>query len=309
MALLGVLFATLWVVVTQPFIFPADIHLSSKADPSILEQHVRILSETLPGRSYDIRDLAPSRDYLLEQLSRYGDAKLQTFDVKGIQYSNVTLTLGKDARPSIVIGAHYDTYGGLPGADDNASGVAGLLELARLVSESDRQIDVELVAYVLEEPPYFNTDHMGSYQHAASIRGDVELMISLEMIGYFRDEPASQAYPVPWLKHFYSSSGNFIAIVGRLEEISAVRTIKSAFSNAVALPVHSLTFLAVLPGMTFSDHASYWDHGINAVMITDTAFERNPNYHTPDDTADALDYSRMADVVTGTFAALIALQQ
>ena len=304
---LAVFAGGLWAVITQPFTLPSNISLSIEADASRLERHVRMLAAELAQRSDDAAALEVSRDYIFEQLSHYGEPQLQTFDVKGIEYSNVVLKLGSERQPPIVVGAHYDSYNGLPGADDNASGVAGLLELARLISESNNRLDVELVAFALEEPPYFHTQDMGSAHHAASTSGDVELMICLEMIGYFRDAPGSQTYPLRWLKHLYSSRGDFIAIVGRLSEISAVRTIKSAFSATVDLPTRSLNFLPIVPGMGLSDHSSYWARDINAVMITDTAFQRNPNYHTLDDTPDTLDYSRMANVVTGTFAALLAL--
>ena len=304
-----IVFVGFWAILTQPFT-KRDLSSSvMRAKDTLLEKHVRMLAEELPGRSDDPRALDRARDYILEEFSRYGDPELQTFVIKGIEYSNVILKFGSPQPPKLVVGAHYDSFDGLPGADDNASGVAGLLELARLLSELPEALNVELVAFALEEPPYFGTEHMGSYHHAAATGRQVKLMICLEMIGYFRDEPGSQSYPLPALGYLYSDRGDFIALIGRLSEIPAVRTLKREFSASVELPIHSLTFFPIVPGVGLSDHHNYWRQGINAVMITDTAFQRNPHYHTAHDLPDTLDYKRMADVVTGTLAGVIALHR
>ncbi len=174
-----------------------------------------------------------------------------------------------------------------------------------MLAAASPSIAVELVAYALEEPPYFGTQDMGSYHHAA--RSGAELAIVLESIGYFRDQPASQHYPVPLLRHVYSDRGDFIALIGRFREIPVVRTMKSAFLAAADIPTHSLTFAPIVPGVTLSDHSNYWARGGRAVMVTDTAFARNPYYHTRDDTPEKLDYARMAEVVNGVYASLFAL--
>lgn len=276
-----------------------------KASSGALESHVRMLAETLPGRGDDASMLRVAADYIHAEFQKHGHPAFQTFEVFGAEYRNVLLPFDKGASRSIVVGAHYDTYAGLPGADDNASGVAALLELARLLGRASPNINVELVAYALEEPPYFGTRAMGSRRHASSAKA--ELAIVLEMIGYFRDEPGSQHYPLPFLRHLYSDRGNFIALIGRFREIPAVRTMKSAFLGAADIPVYSLTFPPIIPAVTLSDHSSYWAAGAKAVMITDTAFARNPHYHSRDDTPETLDYVRMAEVVNGLYASLFAL--
>jgi Zn-dependent M28 family amino/carboxypeptidase len=220
-----------------------------------------------------------------------------------------------------VIGAHYDSHGDAiggskhprghtpethtPGADDNASGVAGLLELARLLGRSAQSRTIELVAYTLEEPPHFRTEHMGSAWHARSLRAanrDVELMLSLEMIGYFSDEPGSQGYPFPAMSHLYSDRGNFIAIVGKMSDFGATRRVKALMAGATSLPVHSINAPPLLQGVDFSDHLSYWLEGFPALMVTDTSFMRNHHYHQASDTYEKLDYRRMAMVVQGVYA-------
>jgi len=166
------------------------------------------------------------------------------------------------------------------------------------------------VAYTLEEPPYYATPHMGSAVHAASLaqeRVEVRAMISIEMIGYFSDAPRSQDFPASILKLVYPTTGNFIAVVGKLGQGGLVRQVKRAMRGASPLPVESISAPAFVPGIDFSDHRNYWKHGYEAVMITDTSFYRNRNYHTMGDTPDTLDYRRMAQVVVGIDAAVRAL--
>ncbi len=166
------------------------------------------------------------------------------------------------------------------------------------------------MAFALEEPPFFATPDMGSFHHAARLkeRGeDITVMIALEMIGYFSDEPGSQEFPLALLRWVYPRRGNFIAVVGRWGQARVVRDVKAGMKGATDLPVYSITAPRAVQGVDFSDHRSYWRHGMRAVMITDTAFFRNPGYHGPGDTADTLDYRRMAQVVTSVFAALETL--
>ena len=219
---------------------------------------------------------------------------------------------GPQTKERVVIGAHYDSAGPLPGADDNASGVAGLIELAHLLGRAPKaslNTSVELVAYTLEEPPFFATQHMGSAVHAASLkqqRVPVRLMLSLEMIGYFTDAPNSQRYPVAAMKLTYPSVGNFIAVVGKIGQGATVQRIKEAMQSASSLPVQFLNAPSSLPGVDLSDHRNYWNAGYEAAMITDTSFYRNPSYHTAQDTPDTLDYQRMALVVEGIYAVALA---
>lgn len=307
-ALLLVLFS-LWFTVTQP-VWVSDKTTQSAqpaADPETLRSHVVMLSETLPARVGMEKQLQPTVDWLEKQLSQYGDVQFQTYEAEKQQFHNLILEFGPDTGKTLVIGAHYDTHDGLPGADDNASGVAGLLELARLLSTTPLQRRVTLVAYTLEEHVFYATPFMGSYVHAKMLRDkntDVDLMISLEMIGYFSDEPGSQLFPVSWLKYFYSDRGDFISVIGNLSNMAAVRTVKSSFLRSAGddLPVYSLNApLALVPGIDSSDHRNFWIMDYPAVMVTDTAYNRNLAYHTPQDTADRLDYNKMAGVVKATY--------
>jgi len=281
----------------------------ASVDPKRLVAHVRFLSEDCAPRAYDRREnLAKAAAYIRQQFTeKGGDVSKQVYDVNGLTYENVILTLpGKDPA-RIIVGAHYDAFGNTPGADDNASAVAGLIELARLLADIELQHTVELVAYCTEEPPFFGTDDMGSARHAALLRQqrvDVRAMIALEMIGYFTNEKGSQQYPMRLLHLFYPSRGNFIGIVGNTKQRWLTREMKRLMRGTTDLPVYSVSIPSFVPGVDFSDHRSYWEQGFPAVMITDTAFYRNKMYHADGDTADRLDYDRMAKVVVGVFEAV-----
>ena len=304
--LLALLLAGLASCVTQPgvrAIASPDVSINAAA----LERHVRMLSTTLHPRSHEhAANLDAAADYVLAEFTAAGArTAVQSFEVDGRSYRNVIARFGPASGPVLVIGAHYDSSGDTPGADDNASGVAGLIELARALTAKPPPQAVELVAYTLEEPPFFRTDDMGSFRHAQALterKREVRLMLSLEMIGYFRDTPDSQRYPVGLLELLYPDEGNFIALVGGYQDFGAMRRVKGLFKGASALPATSINAPSLVQGVDFSDHASYWRFDIPAIMVTDTAFLRNPNYHEPTDTADTLDYARMAKVVRGVYA-------
>jgi len=292
--------------VTQPLVQRIESREAS-VDAAALERHVRTLAVTFHPRSVDnLPNLERAADYVLEQLRATGaETAEQIVEADGKQFRNLIARFGPRDGPLIVIGAHYDSCGDTPGADDNASGVAGLLELARLLAQSAPKHAVELVAYTLEEPPYFRTDSMGSVWHARELRRtnrEVRLMLSLEMIGFYSDAPNSQAYPVAALKLLYPDRGDFIGIVAPLGDFSATRRVKGLFRGASDLPVVSINAPPALQGIDFSDHASYWRFGMPAMMITDTSFFRNRNYHEAGDTPDTLDYARMAKVVRAVHA-------
>jgi Zn-dependent M28 family amino/carboxypeptidase len=287
---------------------------SLPVDPRRLEAHVRMLSETLAprdaGHPENLDRVAAHIHGAFEQAG--GRVADQPYRVGATTYRNVVADFGPASKERIVVGAHYDTAGPYPGADDNASGVAGLIELAGLLAGSDPPLTVELVAYTLEEPPYFRSEQMGSAVHAKSLKAagvKLRAMLSLEMIGYFTDAPDSQSFPAPGLSLLYPTTGNFIAVVGKLGQGSLVGQIRRAMAEATELPVHSIAAPRFLTGVDFSDHVSYWEAGYPAAMITDTAFYRNPNYHTRTDTAETLDYRRMAQVVAGVFAAVRELSR
>ena len=192
------------------------------------------------------------------------------------------------------------------------SGVAALIEIAKLLSKNQPKLNkrVQLAFYSLEEPPYFRTDAMGSYVHAKSLKDsnqDVSLMISLDMIGYFSDEINSQKFPFPIMDKIYSDKGNYIALVGNLSNMLPIRKVKTSFISASDLPVYSINAPTIVPGIDFSDHLNFWHFGFPAVMVTDTSFNRNIHYHTILDTAEKLDYQKMAEVTKGVYQAVIDL--
>ncbi|MEJ2157735.1 MAG: M28 family peptidase [Desulfobacteraceae bacterium] len=308
LSLLVVMMVGSWVLLTRPILSRggAAENLGIKVDPVRLRRHVDQLSVVLMPRSYEnLENLSRVADYIASEFTAAGAAvRLQPFKAQGNEYRNVIAEFGPESEAVIVVGAHYDSAGALPAADDNASGIAGLIELARLVAVLTPGYRIMLVAFCLEEPPFFNTVQMGSAVFARSLVDagkKVRIMIALEMIGYFSDAPGSQAYPIPLLKLFYPTKGNFIAVVDQLFSGRA-REMKKIMRANSRIPVHSINAPAAIPGIDLSDHKSFWDQGYPAVMITDTAFFRNTAYHTAADTADRLDYARMAQVVRGVFA-------
>jgi len=309
-------------VVTQPFVQPV-VSQPPAVDPARLQAHVKHLSVDLYPRSHDqLRNLDLAADYIHQEFKASGGTvSVQDVVVQGVKYKNIVARYGPASGPLLVIGAHYDSHGDThrgaasprgytpdthtPGADDNASGVAGLIELAHLLGRTPQHRSIELVAYTLEEPPHFRTEHMGSAWHARSLRAsgrDVELMLSLEMIGTFSDEPGSQHYPVPGMAHLYSNRGNFIALVSKLSDFGAMRRVKGVMAGATDLPVYSINAPLLIQGIDFSDHMNYWNQGYPAIMVTDTSFMRNKHYHLASDTHEKLDYQRMAKVVQGVHA-------
>lgn len=277
-----------------------------------LSSTVRYLSETVGQRSYrDIDKLNKSADYIEEKFRSYGcSTKRHVFIYSGNTYYNIICDI-KGTKSSnnaiIVIGAHYDTAIGTPGADDNASGVAGLLELARLTSKHPLKHPVQFVAFSLEEPLVSAVRHLGSHLYAKKLKqegANIYSMISLEMIGYFSDKKSSQHYPLPFFKLFYPDKGNFICFVGDIKSKKFTKKIEDNFKASSALPVETLSTVSIVPGVDFSDHKSFWDVGYHAFMITDTAFYRNKNYHKEGDTALTLDYDRMTELIKGLYKAL-----
>lgn len=306
--LLLLIWCTAVIVMVQPVLFHAS-RAEITATPEILKRDVKILSEDFQPRDHrHTENLDRCAAYIRAELEKTGArVEEQEYRVAGKTYRNVLARFGTKGGPLTVVGAHYDACGETPGADDNASAVAGLLELARMLGRHPLPGDFELVAYTLEEPPYFRTPAMGSAVHATSLRHrgvEVRGVVVLEMIGFFDDGWFSQGYPFPLLRAFYPSRGNFIAVVGRLDQRRFTRDIKAGMKGATPLPVWSINAPASLPGLDYSDHFNYWNQGWNAVMVTDTSFYRNKEYHEAGDTWNRLDFSRMAHVVTGVYEAL-----
>ncbi len=286
-------------------------------DKERLRKDVETLAAIEPPRNArNAASLDASAEYIFDEFGKTGGRlEVQKFMRDGKECKNVICSFGPEGGERIVVGAHYDVEGDQPGADDNASGVAGLLELGRLVRELRPELPLrtDLVAYTLEEgqfPRHPIARHYGSYIHARSLaRAGIALraMICLEMIGYFSDAPRSQKYPVPFMRWFYPDKGNFIAVIGKWGQGSLVRKVQRSLAGASKVPVESLTTTSCIPGVSFSDHQSYWAFGYPAVMITDTAFYRNRNYHRPGDRPDTLDYDRMAEVVKGLYGTVIGM--
>lgn len=252
--------------------------------------------------------LAAVEHYLEAQLTQIGGPpRRQPFDSPYGPISNLEITLGNaHSRRVVVVGAHYDSVQGAPGADDNASGVAAALELARVINTAPGGWPASAPAlkfafFVNEEEPFFRTAHMGSLVYATDARErgwEVQAMFSLETLGYYRDDPGSQRYPWPFA-YFYPDRGNFLAFVGDLRSRDLVRRSIAAFRSVARFPSEGVAAPRAVPGVEWSDHWAFWEQGWPAVMITDTAFNRNPNYHSSTDTPDTLDYDRLARVVHG----------
>lgn len=306
-------FTTLVLAITNPTLGVKQTSVSEEVVPDSLQEHVLALSGTTQYRNYlNLAALNESIDYIDNHLTAWGyEAQLQSYLVQGETYSNVVCSYGDYGDPVLIIGAHYDVCEDQPGADDNASGVAGLLEIARLLRAEQPELDyrIEMVFYTLEEPPFFRTEQMGSAVHAKSLHEsgqEVLGMICLEMIGYFNEEKKTQEYPIGLLKLFYPSTADYIAVVGKMGQGGTVRTVKRAMKKTCDVTVKSINAPSWVTGIDFSDHLNYWKYGYKAVMVTNTAFYRNDQYHLPGDTPDRLNYEMMAEVVEGVYNAAVA---
>ena len=278
-----------------------------RADPEHLKSIVKHLALSIGPRPYSRpKVLEAARDYIRQKLEASGlKTSLQGFRYRNNLYWNILLAqdnpLSTDYGPEgvIVVGAHYDTVSRSPGADDNASGIAGLIELSRLLGK-DLPKNLILVAFCLEEPPCYRTQNMGSYKFAHFLRKKntrVNGMICIEMIGYFVDTPRSQQFPLPFMNKVYPDKGNFIGLVGNLKSRGFTERVKASFLKEGSIPVESLNAPFLVIGVDLSDHWSFYKFGYDAVMVTDTAFYRNPHYHRPTDLPETLDYEKMAGVV------------
>ncbi len=298
-------FVLLWVTLARP-VFPGgnvSSPISGTVKPELLKVHVTALSQKFFPRDHNHpENLNRVADYIRMSFMATGTSvEDQPFEVNGLEYRNIVASYGPDSEEIIVVGAHYDAYDEFPGADDNASAVAGLIEIGRILGANPPASRVVLVAFTLEEPPYFATDNMGSAVYAKSLKDKgitVKLMICLEMIGYYSDEPGSQLSPSPIMKLFYPSEGNFIAVVDEVFSSQGGR-MKKWMKPRMDLPVYSINAPVFIPGIDFSDHRNFWRYQFPAVMVTDTAFFRNTAYHTENDTSDRLDYRKMAEVTEG----------
>jgi Peptidase family M28 len=275
-----------------------------------LARHVERLAGEIGERNlFKYRELRAAARYVERELgavrnparAEHYTVTSQEFDVQGQAVRNVEAELKGDLRPEeiVVIGAHYDSVTGCPGADDNATGVAALLELARKTAGLPRGRTLRFVAFVNEEPPYFQTLDMGSLRYArrARERGErIAAMISIESIGFYTDAANSQQYPFPF-NLFYPTTGNFIAFVANVRSRALLHQTMRDFRRHARLPSEGAAAPAWIEGVGWSDHWAFWQQGYPAIMITDTALFRYPHYHTTRDTPDKIDYTRMTHLV------------
>ena len=283
-----------------PAIDDAD-HATAKR----LEAHVTELCRNPAGRNFiEKKALDAARKYIAWQFESSGyQVKFHEYQLNGDTVANIEVELTGTLNPKqiIIVGAHYDTVPGAPGANDNGSGVAAILELADRFKDKSFRHTVRFLAFVNEEPPNFMTGNMGSYVYAKKAAKDKEniiAMFSLETIGYFSDETGSQQYP-PFFNLFYPKKGNFIAFVSNLSSRGLVTKSIRSFRAHSTFPSEGIAAPAFIPGISWSDHWSFWKHGYPAIMITDTAPYRYPAYHTSEDTPEKLDYEKMVYVIKG----------
>lgn len=279
---------------------PADAKLADE-----LKQYVTKLAGDIGERNlFNVNKLNQAADYIEKQFNEAGyTAKRQSYQVDNITVYNLIVELTGQTTPQeiVVIGAHYDSAYNCPGANDNATGIAATLALAKRFANNPQPRTIRFVAFVNEEPPYFQTPTMGSYVYAKNCRQNndqIVAMISLETIGYYTDQPNTQKYPPP-LNLLYPSTGNFIGFVGNLESRNLVHRSIASFRKHAKFPSEGVAMPGVVTGVGWSDHWSFWEHGYNGIMITDTAPFRYPHYHETTDTPDKIDYTRMATVVAG----------
>jgi len=279
------------------------------AEESELHDHlaadVSDLSVTIGDRSFlRPRSLRAAADYLSGRLREQGyTVTLSPYSADGLPVNNLEATQpGTDAAlGQVIVAAHYDSVAGTVGANDNGSGVAGVLEIARLLRQTKFRRTIRFVFFVNEEPPYFQTEKMGSRVYAHQLRHDrvpVSAMISLETIGFYSDRVNTQKYP-PILNLFYPNKGNFIAFVGNTASGKLVRDAILRFRESTEFPSEGIAAPGNWQGIGWSDQWSFWEEGYPGIMVTDTAPFRYPHYHTPDDTIDKIDFDRMARVVGG----------
>jgi Zn-dependent M28 family amino/carboxypeptidase len=274
-----------------------------------LEQDLRVYVQHLAGtigerNLFRYKQLVAAADYIGATLAGSGyEVTRHRYEVSGTPCENIEAEIRGKGNPGdiVLIGAHYDSVQGSPGANDNATGVAALLALANRLAKTSPSRTLRFVAFANEEPPFFQSRHMGSrvYARRCRERGEkIVLMLSLETIGYYSDEPGSQRYPFPF-SFFYPSTANFIAFVSNMEHAPWVRRLLTSFRRHTQFPSEGGALWEWIPGVAWSDHWSFWKEGYPAVMVTDTAPNRYPHYHTSADRPDKVDFGRMARVVSG----------
>jgi hypothetical protein len=278
-----------------------------------LRAHVQTLAGDIGERNmWRAPALNDAAQYIGDQWNRQGyDVKPLTYQISGVRCQNLEITREGDVRRReiLLVGAHYDSVMGSPGANDNASGVATLLEISREFAAIEPAMTVRFVAFANEEPPFFMSDQQGSMVYAKSARDrgdDIRVMASLETIGWYSNQPGSQHYP-PLFKLFYPDRANFIGMVSDFRSRAIMRRLTQAFRAHSDFPVQTAATFRFIPGVSWSDHRSFWHYGYRGVMITDTAPYRYPHYHAMSDTPDKLAYPELSRVTLGLFAAFMEI--
>ncbi|MBI5508735.1 MAG: M20/M25/M40 family metallo-hydrolase [Deltaproteobacteria bacterium] len=314
LSLVLALFATHRALIHMPPPDPRDPTASMPPGlPAALERHTRKLAVDIGPRHLGRGDtLGAAADYIAQALTTAGyQPSRQRFATADGDAANVEAVLEGSGSParSVVVGAHYDTVPETPGADDNASGVAVLIELATLLRASHPAQTVRFVAFANEEPPYFKTEAMGSLVYArglAKAGAGVTAMLSLECLGYFSKAASSQHYPFP-VGFFYPSTGDFVSMVGNVRSRKLVKEAVRTFGRGTTLVARGAALPELVRGVGYSDHWSFWQIGVPALMVTDTAFFRNDAYHSAADLPERLDFRAMAEVTMGLAAVVSTL--
>ena len=275
-----------------------------------LKETVKVISSDIGNRSYaDYNNLKKTAEYIKNGFLALGyKTRILSYEIDKVRFDNIIAE--REGHPEsdeiVIIGAHYDSCSN-PGADDNASGIAALMELAALLKDEPLKRKLKFIAFTNEEPPFFTTERMGSrvYTKEAKKQGEqIKGAVILEMLGYYSEKPNSQHY-LPFLGPFYPNRANFVTIVGNFPSTKLVGQLISYFRKVTDFPVAGLISPSFIPGVYFSDHWSFWKERYPAVMITDTAYLRSPHYHQSTDLPDTLDYERMAFVIQGLKEAIV----
>lgn len=274
-----------------------------------LRRHVIVLAKEIGERNLFIpENLRKAAEYIRQYWHTTGyEVTTQSYFVQGTECVNLSVEITGKEKPDeiFILGAHYDSVTGSPGANDNGSAVAALLEISRLFHHRPQKRTVRFVAFTNEEPPFFQHQWMGSRVYAQRCWDEGENivgMLSIETIGYYCEQPHSQHYPPP-LGLFYPDRGNFVAVVGNLRARALVRAFARYFMEGIDVPIECVATFRCIPGISWSDHSSFWEYQYPAVMITDTALYRYPYYHTEEDTPDKLNYPALSRVTYGIFCA------
>ena len=271
------------------------------ADTAILRSDMQRIMD-YGYRNYKNPDVLDSVAYFIKNKFKTltDSVTEQVYNVNGKDYRNIIASFNANKNERLIIGAHYDVYGDQDGADDNGSAVVGLIWLAQLLKDEKLDFRIDFVAYTLEEPPFFRTENMGSHVHASGLKENnvpVKGMICLESIGYFSDEKGSQTYSTPLHKLTMGTAGNYILVVSRKEDGEFGKAMTNKMKDAGLISTKSVKGLKRLKGVDLSDHRNYWKYGYPAVMITNTAYYRNKNYHRKSDTIETIDFRRLSAVI------------